>query len=114
MDNFINDKKNNKNLNPKKLMQQIQNEIDGEKLKLEKYIEFIYLNCMRKIEIAIKFKETDIFYIVPSENNEYPKYNPSKCLDYIQKKLRKNKFQTLIINNDNMIFITWKYLNNGT
>ena len=63
-------------------------------------------DCMKKIKNALNIGETDIFYKVPSENNVYKHYKSNECLYYIQKKLRKNNFQTFIDLKENMIFIT--------
>ena len=97
-------------LNPKNLMLIIQKEIENEKIKLKEFVKKIYYDCMKKIKEAINVGSTDIFYKVPSENSEYKNYNSINCLKYIEKKLRKNNFKTFIDENENMIFVTWKYL----
>jgi hypothetical protein len=103
-------KKEEEILNPKNLMLIIQKEIENEKIKLKEFIKKIYYDCMKKIKEAINIGSTDIFYKVPLENSEYKNYNSIKCLNYIEKKLRKNNFKTFIEENENMIFITWKFL----
>ena len=97
-------------LNPKNLMLIIQKEIENEKTKLKEFIKKIYFDCMKKIKDAINVGSTDIFYKVPLENSEYKNYNSINCLNYIEKKLRKNNFKTFIEIDENMIFVTWKYL----
>lgn len=107
---YLDDNFDDEDLDPKELMKQIKKEINTDKSKLNEFKNSIYLDCMKKIKNALKIGDTDIFYKVPSENNVYKHYNSKECLYYIQKKLRKNNFQTFIDLNENMIFITWKYL----
>jgi len=65
-----------------------------------------YNECLLKINDAIDLNLTDIFYKIPKSFFGYKNYNSNKCLELIQKKLRKKNFETLIYS-DNSIFISW-------
>ena len=57
-------------------------------------------------------KLTDVFYAVGDNFFGYKHYNSKKCLEYIQNKLRKKNFETLICSNK-QIFISWKNIVNS-
>jgi|688.fasta_scaffold2011277_1 hypothetical protein len=78
-----------------------------EKKKVEELYENKYNDCLMKINNAIDINITDIFFQVNNGHFGYKLYNPYDCLIYIQDKLRKNNFDTLIISNTK-IFISWK------
>ena len=102
----------NNDINAEFIMNKIKTITDNEQLKLQDYRNKIYKSCILKINNSIDCGITDIFYSVPCKNKEYPKYNPLKCLLYIQNKLRKKNFETFIIEKDNMIFVSWEHIVN--
>ena len=68
--------------------------------------------CLNKIDNAIDMKLTDVFFTVGDNFFGYKNYNSKKCLEYIQHKLRKKDFETLICNSKT-IFVSWKRLVNS-
>lgn len=68
--------------------------------------KLIYNNCIAKIKNAIKNKEIDTFYAVPSVYKEYPDYSCKDCLGYIEERLVKQEFEVYKYDN-NKIFITF-------
>ena len=102
----------NNDINAEFIMNKIKTITNNEQLKLQDYRNKIYKSCILKINNSIDCAITDIFYSVPCKNKEYPKYYPLECLLYIQHKLRKKNFETLIIENDNMIFVSWNHIVN--
>ena len=71
-----------------------------------------YRECLNKINDAIDMKLTDVFFTVGDNFFGYKNYNSKKCLDYIQNKLRKKNFDTLITNSKS-IFVSWKNIVNS-
>jgi hypothetical protein len=69
-----------------------------------------YNDCLMKINNAIDLNITDIFFEVLDCHFGYKLYNSYKCLEFIQNKLRKKNFSTLILNK-NTIFVSWKNSN---
>lgn len=78
-----------------------------EQKKATDIYEVKYNDCLMKINSAIDVNMTDIFFKVISGQFGCKLYNSIDCLYYIQKKLRKKNFNTLIISKDT-IFISWK------
>lgn len=78
-----------------------------EQKKVQELYESKYNECLMKINSAIDINITDIFFQVSNAHFGYKIYNAYECLTFIQEKLRKKNFDTLIINN-NKIFISWK------
>jgi hypothetical protein len=78
-----------------------------EQKKTEELYESKYNECLMKINNAIDINITDIFFQVLNAHFGYKLYNSYKCLLFIQEKLRKKNFDTLIISNNKM-FISWK------
>ena len=104
----------NNDINADYIMNKIQTITNNEQLKLQDFRKKIYKSCVIKINNSIDCGITDIFYSVPCKNKEYPKYKPIDMLLYIQNKLRKKNFETLIIEKDIMIFISWNHIMNKT
>jgi hypothetical protein len=78
-----------------------------EQQKTKELYENKYNECLMKINSAIDVNITDIFFQVTDAFFGYKLYNSSKCLLFIQEKLRKKNFDTLIVSK-NTIFISWK------
>jgi hypothetical protein len=57
-------------------------------------------------------KLTDVFFTVGDNFFGYKNYNSKKCLEYIQNKLRKKNFDTLIYS-PKQIFVSWKNIINS-
>ena len=94
-DNFI--------INKIKYVQKYEND-----LVIEVYEEK-FKECLLKINDAIDINITDIFVTVSKGHFGCKKYYSYDCLKYIEDKLRKKKFETLIISKTE-IFISWKKL----
>jgi hypothetical protein len=100
-------------------MNQVTDEFIINKIKINKSIEtektidlynVKYKECLIKINNAIDINITDIFFKIPKNYFGYKNYNSKKCLEFIQEKLRKKNFETLIYS-DIDIFISWKNVN---
>ncbi len=89
------------------IINKIKNNDKNEKLKTKDLYETKYKECLNKIDNAIDMKFTDVFFTVGDNFFGYKNYNSKKCLEYIQGKLRKKSFETLICSNK-QIFISWK------
>lgn len=79
----------------------------SEQKKTQELYENKYNECLMKINSAIDVNITDIFFQVLNAHFGYKLYNSYECLTFIQEKLRKKNFDTLIISNNKM-FISWK------
>jgi len=77
-------------------------------LVLEVYEEK-FKECLLKINDGIDINLTDIFFTVSKGHFGCKKYDSQECLKYIEEKLRKKKFETLITSKTE-IFISWKKL----
>ena len=95
------------NLDDDYIINKIKNNDKNEKLKTKDLYETKYKECLNKIDNAIDMKFTDVFFTVGDNFFGYKNYNSKKCLEYIQSKLRKKSFETLICSNK-QIFISWK------
>lgn len=95
------------NLDDDYIINKIKNNDKNEKNKTKDLYETKYRECLNKIDNAIDMKLTDVFFTVGDNFFGYKNYNSKKCLEYIQSKLRKKQFETLICNNK-QIFISWK------
>ncbi len=100
------------NLDDDYILNKIKNNDKKEKTKTKDLYETKYKECLLKIDNAIDMKLTDVFYIVGDNYFGYKNYNSKKCLEYIQNKLRKKNFETLICSNK-QIFISWKNIVNS-
>ena len=78
---------------------------DKEKKILDNYKKIFHI-CLDKINDANKMNQSDIIFNVPVAIFRLPDYNSIECLQYIEKKLRELKIDTLIISNKS-IFISW-------
>lgn len=94
-DNFI--------INKIKYNQKYENNLVIEVYK-EKFKE-----CLLKINDAIDINITDIFFTVSNGYFGCKKYDSHECLKYIEEKLRKKNFETLITSKIE-IFISWRKL----
>ncbi len=100
------------NLDDEYILNKIKNNDKKEKTKTKDLYETKYKECLLKIDNAIDMKLTDVFYVVGDSYFGYKKYNSKKCLEFIQNKLRKKNFDTLICSNK-QIFISWKGIVNS-
>ncbi len=100
------------NLDDDYILNKIKNNDKKEKTKTKDLYETKYKECLLKIDNAIDMKLTDVFYNVGDNYFGYKNYNSKKCLEYIQNKLRKKNFETLICSNK-QIFISWKNIVNS-
>jgi len=71
--------------------------------------EIKYKECLIKINNAIELNLTDIICSIEIIQFGYDNYNYIECIKYIQNKLKKKNFLTLIISNKD-IFISWKHI----
>jgi hypothetical protein len=92
-DNFI--------INKIKHVQKYEND-----LVIEVYQEK-FKECLLKINDAIDINIKDIFFTVSTGYFGCKKYDSHECLKYIEDKLRKKKFETLITSKIE-IFISWR------
>lgn len=83
------------------------NEKHENKMLNETY-EHKYFECLTKINNAIDHNLTDIYYSPICAEFGIKKYNSINCLYYIQEKLRKKNFETLVFEKEGLMFITWK------
>lgn len=100
------------NLDDEYILNKIKNNDKNEKVKTKDLYETKYRECLLKIDNAIDMKLTDVFFTVGDNFFGYKNYNSIKCLQYIQQKLRKKNFETLICTNK-QIFISWKNIVNS-
>lgn len=89
-----------------KIKKNKKNELD----KTNELYELKYKECLIKINNAIDLNLTDTIYTVGKSYFGYNNYNSIKCLLYIQEKLRKKEFLTMITDTKN-IFISWVSVN---
>ena len=100
------------NLDDDYIINKIKNNEKNEKQRTKDLYETKYRECLNKINDAIDMKLTDVFFTVGDNFFGYKNYNSKKCLDYIQNKLRKKNFDTLITNSKS-IFVSWKNIVNS-
>jgi hypothetical protein len=105
--NLVPNEKQSSELTDDYILNKIINNNLTEIKKTDELYELKYKECLLKINDAINIEITDIYFTVPINFFGYKKYNPKKCLEFIQKKLRNKKFETFIISNTS-IFISWK------
>lgn len=75
---------------------------------LQKQYMMCYKHCWDKIDASDKDGLTETIFEIPSNLPHYPEYSPTDCINMIQTKLRKEEFMdTIILNNDQSIFINW-------
>ncbi len=94
------------------IINKIKNIEKNEKLRTKDLYETKYRECLNKINDAIDMKITYVFFTVGDNFFGYKNYNSKKCLEFIQNKLRKKNFDTLITNNKS-IFVSWKNIVNS-
>ena len=100
------------NLDDEYILNKIKTNDKNEKVKTKDLYETKYRECLNKINDAIDMKLTDVFFTVGDNFFGYKNYNSKKCLDYIQNKLTKKNFDTLITNSKS-IFVSWKNIVNS-
>lgn len=100
------------NLDDEYILNKIKNNEKNEKLRTKDLYETKYRECLNKINNAIDMKLTDTFFLVGDNFFGYKNYSSKKCLEYIQNKLRKKDFETLIYS-PKQIFISWKNIINS-
>ena len=94
--------KNNIKFNVDKLL----NVQDEQKKKVRDSYKKIYNICLNKIDTANSMRKTDIIFEIPRSIFRIPDYDPFKCVDYIENKLRDMDIDTLRVSNF-FIFISW-------
>ena len=100
------------NLDDDYILNKIKNNVKNEKTRTKDLYETKYKECLNKIDNAIDMKMTDVFFTVGDNFFGYKNYNSKKCLEYIQNKLRKKNFDTLIYSSK-QIFVSWKNIINS-
>ena len=95
------------NLDDDYIINKIKYVNEHEKKKTNELYVTKYKECLKKINDAIDMNLYDIFYEVNDNFFGYKKYSSKECLEYIQKKLRNNKFEKYIYSQHH-IFISWK------
>ena len=100
------------NLDDDYILNKIKNNVKNEKTRTKDLYETKYKECLNKIDNAIDMKMTDVFFTVGDNFFGYKNYNSKKCLEYIQNKLRKKNFDTLICT-PKQIFVSWKNIINS-
>jgi hypothetical protein len=100
------------NLDDDYILNKIKNNEKNEKNRTKDLYDTKYRECLNKIDNAIDMKMTDVIFTVGDNFFGYKNYNSKKCLEYIQSKLRKKHFDTLICNSKT-IFISWKGIVNS-
>ena len=100
------------NLDDDYILNMIKNNVKNEKTRTKDLYETKYKECLNKIDNAIDMKMTDVFFTVGDNFFGYKNYNSKKCLEYIQNKLRKKNFDTLICT-PKQIFVSWKNIINS-
>ena len=100
------------NLDDDYILNKIKNNVKNEKTRTKDLYETKYKECLNKIDNAIDMKVTDVFFTVGDNFFGYKNYNSKKCLEYIQNKLRKKNFDTLICT-PKQIFVSWKNIINS-
>jgi len=88
------------------ILNKIKNIKKNDNEKLNEVYENKFKECLLKINDAIDINVTDIFFTINSGHFGCKSYKSSECLKYIENKLRKKKFDTLIYSPTN-IFISW-------
>jgi hypothetical protein len=86
--------------------------IKSREKKRERILEIYsrcYDQCIEKIKLLNTSNKIDLVYNIPIFIPDCPDYNPQRCLEYIETKLRVNCFDTLRLS-DHSIFVTWKYI----
>lgn len=73
------------------------------------YFKIMLKYCYDRIESADGDQITDILFKVIDVVPDCKGYDSLECLEYISDKLRKQCFDTLILDNTTM-FVSWKYL----
>lgn len=69
----------------------------------------IYRMCLNKIKAANKMNKYEILYEVPDAIFRCPDYMSVECLDYLEIKLKKLKFDVKVVS-FNTIYINWENL----
>lgn len=105
--NLVESKVFTNNMDDEYIINKIKNNEKNEVLKTKDLYETKYKECLNKIDNAIDMKLFDTLFTVQDNFFGYKDYSAIKCLQYIQHKLRKKKFETLICGNK-QIFISWK------
>lgn len=76
------------------------------KLKLLKEYERIYKMCLNKIMSINEIGRQDFIYEIPEAIFGFYDYDKSECLEYINKRIKKLCFDTIIVN-DHSLYISW-------
>lgn len=98
------------NISDDYIINKIKNNKINEKKKIEDLYEEKYKECLNKINISLELNVTDIIFNVETYYFGFPKYNSLECIKYIELKLKKKNFLTLILSKKD-IFISWKNIN---
>ena len=66
----------------------------------------LYNSCLMKITNANELNKTSVVFNVPESVIGYFNYSAKSCIDFINKKLENEKFDTLVLSN-NSLYISW-------
>lgn len=78
-------------------------------LKVKGMYESKYAECLVKIDQSLGIGLTDMLFSVETSYFDCTGYNSIECLTYIQDKLNKKNFLTMIVSNK-QLFVSWKYI----
>lgn len=75
-------------------------------LKVYEQYKKMYRLCLNKIKSANKMQTYEIIYEVPHAIFRCPEYVSVDCLNYLEKKLKKLKFEVEIVSL-NSVYVNW-------
>lgn len=96
---------NNENFDVKSLIE-MKEKIREQKMDVYKK----YFNiCLQKIKNSSKLGYTDIIYQFPTFELSCSNYDVKECIEYVDSSLKLKFFDTLVMPN-NVLFISWYYM----
>ena len=78
--------------------------------KIRNWFVDMYNLCCIRIKDADDNGMTDLIFELPELLIDSSIYKEKECIEYISKNLREENIDTLIIDNNKRLFITWKYI----
>ena len=78
--------------------------------KIRNWFVDMYNLCCSKIKDADESGLTDLLFELPELLIDSSIYKEKECIEYISKNLREQNIDTLLLNNNTQLFITWKYI----
>jgi len=76
------------------------------RLKLLKEYERVYNMCLNRIMFINEMNRQDFIYEIPEAIFGFYDYNKVECIEYIDKRIKKLCFDTIIVN-DHSLYISW-------